>query len=253
MGEAEVNADKPRDRTLAILSYHRVGPPPGGWETWFCVPESVFAEQLRHLRANVWCVVDVVTLLRGLTDPDSLPERTALITFDDGFRSVSKYALPWLRTFGYPAVLFIPTAFIGRRNWFDRDWEPQEAICDWDDLRELERNGVSIQSHGVSHRQFSGLDPAEQEEELVRSKATLEDGLAKSIEVFAFPYGDAGPHPPMVKAALERAGYRAACTYGGGPITTPIEDPYHLPRLAMGPDTNLELELGLVCLPGHAP
>ncbi len=236
---------------LAILGYHRIGPPPslrpalpaGGWETWFCIPESLFAGQLRYLRDGGWQVIDVAAFLRGLTDPDSMPERSALITFDDGFRSVREFALPILRELGYPAVVFIPTEFIGGRNWFDRDWEPQEAICDWDDLRELERSGVSIQSHGVSHRQFSHLNPTEQEEELVRSKAALENGLAKPVEIFAFPYGDAGEDPQMLKSALERAGYRAACLYGGGPTGLPIDDPYHLSRLAMGPDTDLETEL----------
>ena len=204
-------------RTLAILGFHKIGPAPGGWDTWFYVPQATFVSYLDYLKEDSWQVLDVAAFLRGLAEPDSLPERAALITFDDGCRSILDYGLPELRSFGYPAVMFVPTAFIGRHNDFDADNEPQEAICNWAELRELERCGVSVQSHGVSHRAFSGLTAAEQEQELLRSRAALEDGLGKPVEVFSYPYGDCGPEPEAARSMLERAGYRAACLYGGGP------------------------------------
>ena len=247
----------PSTRILAILGYHKIGEPPtAGWETWFFIPEATFAGHLRYLRDDGWQVIDLETFLRGLTVPDGLPERAALLTFDDGYRSMRTVALPWLLRFGYPAVFFVPTDFIGGRNTFDAA-EPEEAICNWDDLRELERQGISVQSHGASHRAFSGLNLAEREEELRRSKATLEAGLGKRVEVFSYPYGDDGvssyPYGDDgassrvlrgVREALERAGYRAACLYGGGPNRLPAAGPYRLTRLAVGPDTDLQAELG---------
>jgi peptidoglycan/xylan/chitin deacetylase (PgdA/CDA1 family) len=231
-------------RTVAILGFHKIGePPPGGWETWFYIREQTYLSQLRYLQQNGWQVIDLGTFLRGLTDPWSLPERAALLTFDDGYRSIGEAALSGLVQFGYPGVLFVPTAFIGGRNSFDGGREPDEAIGDWDDLRELQRCGVSIQSHGVSHRAFSELSLAEQEEELIRSRATLEEGLGRSVEMFSYPYGDAGRDPQGLVRVLERAGYRAACLYGGGPISFPITQPYHLARLAMGRDTDLQTAL----------
>jgi hypothetical protein len=39
------------ERTVAVLSFHKVGAPsPGGWETWFYIPEGAFAAQLAYLR-----------------------------------------------------------------------------------------------------------------------------------------------------------------------------------------------------------
>ena len=243
-------------RTLAILGFHKIGePPPGGWETWFFIAEATFAGQLSYLRDNDWQVIDVETFIRGLTAPETLPERAALLTFDDGYRSMRTVALPWLLRFGYPAVLFVPTDYIGGRNTFDAA-EPEEALCHWDDLRELERQGISVQSHGASHRPFSGLGLAEQEEELRRSKATLEAGLGKRVEAFSYPYGDDGvsSYPyrhdgassqvlRKVREALKRAGYAAACLYGGDPIRLPADEPYRLARIAIGPDTDLRAEL----------
>jgi peptidoglycan/xylan/chitin deacetylase (PgdA/CDA1 family) len=231
-------------RSLAILGYHKIGePPPGGWQTWFYVPEEIFVGHLSCLREHGWQVIDLLALFRGITAPESLPERVALLTFDDGYRSMRTVALPWLLRFGYPAVLFVPTQYIGGFNGFDARYEPAEPICDWDDLRELERLGVSIQSHGASHRSFSKLGLPEQEEELARSKTILEAGLEKPVEAFAYPYGDGGTEPRSTGKALERVGYRVACVYKGGPNPLPIEEPYRLTRLAMGPDTDLTVAL----------
>jgi peptidoglycan/xylan/chitin deacetylase (PgdA/CDA1 family) len=231
---------------LAILGFHKIGEPPSGsWETWFSIPEATFLGHLNYLEEDGWQVIDLAAFLHGLASPESLPERSVVLTFDDGYQSIRHGALTCLRRFGYPAVLFVPTDFIGERNWFDADTgEPEEAICDWDDLRELERYGISVQSHGASHRRFSQLDAEEQETDLSRSKACLEAGLGKPVELLAYPYGDCGADPGRVAGALARAGYRAACLYGGGPNPLPIADPFRLTRLAMGPDTDLRVELG---------
>jgi peptidoglycan/xylan/chitin deacetylase (PgdA/CDA1 family) len=225
---------------IAILGYHKIGPPaPGGWETWYYVSEEVFARQLAALGDGGWQPVDCATFLRGLAAPEWLPERAALITFDDGYASVREVALPWLERFGYPAVLFMPTDFVGRTNAFDLDSEPEERLCDWNDLGELVRRGVAVQSHAASHRSFSALTPDERALELERSKAALEAELAQAVELFAYPYGDDAGAPPDLRKALVRTGYLAACGYGGGPISTPPADLYRLERLAMGPETDL--------------
>ena len=231
-------------RVLAILSFHKIGDPgPGGWNSWFYIPEKTFAGHLRFLKDNNWNVIDVPAFLAGLRAFEKLPERAVLLTFDDGYRSVREVALPWLRRFGYPAVSFVSTGYIGGCSTFDRGDEPEEPICDWEDLRELQQQGISIQSHGVTHRGFSSLGPEEQEEELTRSKVMLESHLGSRVEVFAFPYGDNGGNPPESAKTLEKVGFRAACVYGGGPNPLPVADTYRLTRVAMGPDTDLRTEL----------
>ena len=231
-------------RVLAILSFHKIGDPgPGGWNSWFYIPEKTFAGHLRFLKDNNWNVIDVPAFLAGLRAFEKLPERAVLLTFDDGYRSVREVALPWLRRFGYPAVSFVSTGYIGGCSTFDSGVEPEEPICDWEDLRELQQQGISIQSHGVTHRGFSSLGPEEQEEELTRSKDVLEAQLRKRVEVFAFPYGDNGGNPPESAKTLEKVGFRAACVYGGGPNPLPVADTYRLTRVAMGPDTDLRTEL----------
>ena len=226
-------------RTLAILSYHKIGAGPGGWDTWYYVSEAIFEKQLAWLRDNGWQAIDCAAFLRGLCEPESLPERGLLLTFDDGYRTMRTAAMPILQRFATPAIVFVPTAFIGGMNAFDAGNEPDEPIAGWDDLRALEQGGVSVQSHTVSHPSFSKLTSAQMEEELRASKLALETGLRKRVDVFAFPYGDGGTNPEQTTELLRKTGYAAACLYGGGPVTLPASDHYRLTRLAMGPDTDL--------------
>ena len=147
--------------------------------------------------------------------------------------------MPWLLRSGYPAIVFVSTDYIGRVNPFNDGGEPEAMICTGEDLRDLERHGVSSQSHSASHRAFSELNPAPQEEELRRSKHTLDDALGKPVEIFSFPFGDDGGDASQVEGLLREAGYRAACLYSDELNPLLIENPYWLERLAMGPETDL--------------
>jgi peptidoglycan/xylan/chitin deacetylase (PgdA/CDA1 family) len=226
---------------VAVLGYHKIGEPaPGGWETWYYVPTATLAAHLEELRSDRWELIDLPRLLAGLEDPATLPARAALVTFDDGYRSLVSNALPVLRDARCPAVAFVPTDYVGAWNEFDADsHEPREPICSWDELVELSRAGVSVQSHGQSHVAFSELDGPRISGELSGSKATLDTRLGTPVEAFSFPYGDPGRDASATDRHLRGAGYRAAFLYGGGVVDVATADPLRIPRLPMGPDTVL--------------
>ena len=105
-------------------------------------------------------------------------------------------------------------------------------------------NGLRVQSHGVTHRPFSELDPDGRADELRQSKTALETRLGTPVTLFAYPFGVIGSDEKEAEAALQRAGYRGACLYGGAPVRgRPIPERYRLPRVAMGPDTDLSSAL----------
>ncbi|HKF80973.1 MAG TPA: polysaccharide deacetylase family protein [Thermoleophilaceae bacterium] len=228
---------------IAVLGYHKVGPHPIEWWTWFYVGEETFARQLEWLRTAGWEIIGLDRFLRGLEYPAALGERSAIITFDDGYRSLREGAFRRLRQLEAPAVVFVATDYIGGVNSFDQDVEPIEAMCDWGDLERLWRAGFSIQSHTASHAALSALSPERREEELVRSKAVLEARLSQRVTALSYPYGDDGGDRDSVDRLLSRTGYRAAFLYGGGAVTASAIDGFRIPRLAMGPDTDLAREL----------
>jgi peptidoglycan/xylan/chitin deacetylase (PgdA/CDA1 family) len=230
-------------RKVAVLAYHKIGPPSvAEWETWSYVSEARFETHLRYLADHGWQVIGLNALLHGLEHPDTLPARAALITFDDGYRSNYELALPLLQRFGFPAVMFVPTGFIGGYNAFDADiyYEPHEEICTLDELRALERGGVSVQSHGRSHRRLSELTPAERQEEVSSSKAHLEQALGKTVSALAFPYGDNGGDARATATMLAARGYRVAFLYGGGWTDWPVADAFSIARVPIGADTSLD-------------
>ena len=229
-----------RAPVLAVLAYHKIGDPPrGAWQPWFYVPPGLLAEQLAALRERGWTFVELAAAVRGLVDGEELPERSVLVTFDDGHRSVVERGLPALAAAQAPGVVFVPVAFVGGPAAFDAGGaEALEPLCSWDELRELEAGGVSVQSHGYRHLGLSRAGPGTLEQELARSKQVLEDQLDKTVEAFAYPYGDAGD-AALVSPALTRWGYRAAFLYGGGAVRVPVADRFRVERIAVGADTDL--------------
>ncbi|MEO6340289.1 MAG: polysaccharide deacetylase family protein [Caulobacteraceae bacterium] len=233
----------PNAPKVAILSLHKVGEPSvEGWYTWNYVSQAKLREFLQVLREEGWAFIDHASFIEGLTAPERLPPKSALVTFDDAYRSVLTDALPVLREFDCPAVVFVPVGLVGGWNDFDKDIEPTEAICSWDDLRKLQAGGVSAQAHGIMHQAMSGLSEAEVMAKLATSKAVLERKLDASVELFAYPYGDAN-HPALTQALFDELGYRAAFLYGGGVVEMPPRETHRITRLALGPDSDLRAML----------
>jgi peptidoglycan/xylan/chitin deacetylase (PgdA/CDA1 family) len=229
---------------VAVLGYHKIGPPPDDWWSWQYVPGGTFADQIALMREDGWEPISADELVHGLDAPDALPAKAFLVTFDDAYRSLRDDALQLLEELDLPAVVFAPTGLVGSWNSFDDGNEPREEICDWETLRQLAARGVSVQSHGVTHRAFSSLTVAECEDEATASRRAIEDRLGEAVTLLAYPYGDTRGDEELA-VGLARAGYAAAFAYGGGAFELPPADRYKLPRIAMGPDTDLRAELGV--------
>jgi peptidoglycan/xylan/chitin deacetylase (PgdA/CDA1 family) len=99
---------------VRIFGYHHVLPreeaPP-----WIMAPlvisPSTFATHLDELARgfDVWSVDDAVALLLGERLPPRSGREVAVITFDDGYRSVLRHAGPLLHARGLPAAMYVPT------------------------------------------------------------------------------------------------------------------------------------------------
>jgi peptidoglycan/xylan/chitin deacetylase (PgdA/CDA1 family) len=94
----------------------------------------------------------------------------------------------------------------------------------------LERNGVEIGAHTVSHPILTSLDDASARAEIVTGKRDLEALVGKPVRLFAYPNGKVGQdfdtrHVEMVR----QAGFFAAFTTAVGAITGD-QDRFQLPR-----------------------
>ena len=112
---------------------------------------------MAQLRELGYTVVDLDAVLGHYVDGAPLPDGAVLITFDDGYRDNLENAAPVLHKHGYPAVQFVPLAYVGDRQPLPHEEHLAASgvinrTVDWEELGELERLGVRIESHGISHQ-----------------------------------------------------------------------------------------------------
>jgi peptidoglycan/xylan/chitin deacetylase (PgdA/CDA1 family) len=104
-----------RSRAL-ILTYHRFGNSSEG----AALSASEFSRQLDYLSTH-YEIVPLSFIARRLQSKQSLPEKIAAITIDDGYSDAYDAAFPILRKRGLPATLFVVTDFLDRKTWLWTD------------------------------------------------------------------------------------------------------------------------------------
>lgn len=139
-------------------------------------------------------------LLRGLSDarvpvlsyPELLSaERGVALSFDDGFRSVHRHALPVLREHRVPSHLFLATAAVGGDNrWPSQPrGSPVFEMLDWREVEACAAGGISIESHTSTHADLLAVDDAAIADECERADSTIERRVGRRPRLFAYPYG----------------------------------------------------------------
>jgi peptidoglycan/xylan/chitin deacetylase (PgdA/CDA1 family) len=108
----------------------------------------------------------------------------------------------------------------------DRISGPDPSFLTWGDLRALERRGIAIGSHTVTHTELTQLDDAQALGELRESRATLEQHLGHPVQWFAYP---AGREDARVRKLVAEAGYVLAVTTQPGAVQQ-AGDPLELHR-----------------------
>lgn len=226
-------AEAQKPAGIPILAYHRFDPAIAGPTT---VTRRAFTSQLAWLAQHGFRIVrlrDAVTELKAPTA--TAVSKEAVITVDDGHRSVYTILFPLIRKLDIPVTLFIYPSAIGRASY----------ALTWDQLREMQATGlVDVQSHTYWHPDFNAerrhRKPADfqhfVDDQLRRSKAVLEAHLGKPVDMLAWPYGIVAPD---LEVAARNAGYAFAFAYEGGPAKAGA-DLLALPRIPVADATRGE-------------
>ena len=93
------------------------------------------------------------------------------------------------------------------------DWAHAIAPMTWDQLRELDRNGITIGAHSHFHSILPAMPIEEATRDLVRSKERIEAELGRACMSFAYPDGK---HDEPVRQAVQQAGFACAVTQDRG-------------------------------------
>lgn len=207
-----------------ILMYHSISQSGGPTSIMPAVFESQMAA-IAEARVPVLRLDDLVAARQGGT---ALPPHSVVLTFDDGFRDFAETAYPVLARHGFGAMVYLPTAHIGRsEDWWGAN-APARPLMSWAAVRDLAAEGVDFGSHTVNHPDLCSLSEKMVLAELTRSRSMLEDRLGRSVEHFAPPYGRADA---AVRAAIAQH-YRSSVGTRLGRARS-SSDLHDLPRLEM--------------------
>jgi peptidoglycan/xylan/chitin deacetylase (PgdA/CDA1 family) len=233
---AALGANANGNRSLRVLMYHKVNDLPGNPLT---MPVSLFDEQMDQLRRLRYRVVDLDAVLAHYVDGVPLPEHAVLITFDDGYHDNLEHAAPVLQKYGYPAVLFVPIGYLG--DPLPLPHEERLAAqgilnrtIDWGEVAQLERAGIRIESHGISHRPLADLEVDEAAREIALSKLRLEQRLGRPVRAFSYVKGSEAHYKAVHLSLVRQAGYDVAFTAVSG-ANSPATDPLQLRRYNIEP------------------
>lgn len=218
-------APRPEMPSIPVLMYHRVTDTQEPSD--IAIPLARFKEQMRHLKEKGYRTLSIEELAEFIQGKRTLPERSIVLTFDDGWKDMIDVA-PVLKQHDFKATFLIITGAA--------DGVFGSQYMTWDDIAALARNkDFEFGSHTLTHpwdekeNLLTWLEPGRREKELARvflelrtSKAALENRLGRPVPVLAWPKG--WYNPELVRYAQD-AGYKILLTinerpnHPGGSIT----------------------------------
>jgi peptidoglycan/xylan/chitin deacetylase (PgdA/CDA1 family) len=206
----------PHDAPIPILMYHVVtAPPPGAAYPELWVPWPSFVQQMLALKRAGYHGITLGQAWDYWHKGIAVPPKPVVISFDDGYLSQYRTALPVLRAHHWPGVL----------NLELRNTEPVWGTRPGE-VRAMIRAGWEIDSHTLTHPDLTTLDATRLREEVAGSRAELRRRFGVPANFFCYP---SGRFDDAVVAAVKQAGYLGATTTSYG-LARP-QDLYTLARV----------------------
>lgn len=204
------------DDKISILMYHSIGYEKNNG---LRMPEKQFREQMKYIKDNGYTTLTMDELYSYFTENKPIPKKSLVITFDDGYLDNYKYAYPILKEFNLKATIFVIASNIDRDN---RSINSKQ-------LKELQSNGIDIQSHTLKHEELNKLSYEQQLKTLKESKQVMEKTLDKKVNYIAYPYGK---YNENTIRAVKDAGYIMGFITGGR-VAKKDDGIYTVPRIGM--------------------
>ena len=192
---------------IPILTYHSVD----NSGSVISITPVQFREQMMYLRRRGYQTMTLQNMLKYSKENDgTVPPKTIVLTFDDGFMNNYESAFPILQDCGMTATIFVVTDLVGSVcAWGKDEGFPETPLMSWNEIDEMHRYGIDIQPHSCTHPCLPSLHGDQIFNEVFKCRQVIEQRLGKDAKVFCYPYGKFNDE---VIAALKRAGYIAAVT-----------------------------------------
>lgn len=218
-------------RNLAVLCYHQIHQKA---DTEMVTTPERFRQQLDFLHEQGYQTVNLEqaqAFLQGKLSAKKFP-KPLLITFDDGYDGVYRYALPQLKKHRMKAVVFLVVSQVDRLK--------PTAHLTQAQIREMDRTGVfEFGSHTydlhipIPERRSGGQVSAfAVRRDLTRSREVLQSWLGKPVRSLAWPYGH---YDESCLELARQSGFRLVFTTDYG-YNLPGCGPWRIRRIRLSSD-----------------
>jgi peptidoglycan/xylan/chitin deacetylase (PgdA/CDA1 family) len=172
---------------VSVLGYHDFSE--NLPETAMRIRTSKFRKQLETIRQLGITVISMADFIAWKKGDKQIPEKSLLLTFDDGWKSVYTEAFPILQEFGYPFTLYL------YKNYVDGGGKALTTPM----IQEMVKAGATIGSHSVSHpypitvksfrKKGDDAYDAHLRKEMGESKRFLESKFKLKASTYSYPGG----------------------------------------------------------------
>lgn len=190
-----------------ILAYHTIADYqevlPAGVNT----SVDDFKSQMDYVFQRGYQVIPLEKMVQYIVKGEKPGKNSLSLTFDDGYEDHFLNVYPILKTYRFPATIFLTVQYV------DGYWESEKAkhgrikALSREQILEMKRERlIQFGSHGYSHNNLLSANEEEKVFEIRHSKLYLEDLLDKAVPFISYPFGacDDG-----IKTIVREAGYRA--------------------------------------------
>ena len=184
------------------------------------IKKEQFIEHINELLKPEYNVIDIEKAILAINNIEPIKDRSVVITIDDAYSSVYEYAWPIFKKYNLPFTLFISTDVIDNKT---------PGYMNWEQVRTLRDNGVTIGSQTKSHPHMFKLTSEKIIEELSISNKRFIDEIGSKPKFFAYPYGE---YNLEVIEQVKLHGFVAAFGQHSG-VAHKSLGMYELPRFAM--------------------
>lgn len=233
-------------RYLPVLVYHHLAPESLGLHhnNPMYLPVELFRKHMEYLKKHNYYTPTLAEVEAFLAGRGEMPEKSVLITFDDGYESNYHYAHPVLSELGLRAVNFVIGGQIGQDDPAHLFDPAVSTHLSFSQMAEMVESGTwEIGSHTHDgHVKINGVpallawDTGQITDDFLKINETLAAGGLPRPMAVAYPYGG---HDEKAQSASPQAGYRLGFTVEEG-YAKPGTDPLLVPRFGVFPWTSVE-------------
>jgi peptidoglycan/xylan/chitin deacetylase (PgdA/CDA1 family) len=161
------------------------------------VAPALFAQQMQYLSSHGYTPITLDKLAAIFAGKAHAPAKPIVLTFDDGYKDLFTTAFPILQRYGFHAVSFVITGFVG--------WH---GYVSWEDIQHMQTSGlISFEAHTVHHTYLPAVSYQQAFDELFTCKKTLQAETGSPVNFLAYPDGATDA---TVESAVQKAGYVGA-------------------------------------------